>query len=245
MQKSVKENLLAFDSSPAACYNCVMIEKNVKELLDELKCGNCFGEEVTLVAATKTRTADEINAAIAAGITDIGENKVQEFRDKFELVHGASRHFIGHLQTNKVKYLVGRCDLIHSVDRDELGREIACRAQKLGVVQNILIQVNVGCEETKGGYPLSDAFAAFERLSQTSGLRVLGFMAMLPISSDEKLLATLCDEMRALYDRAREVSADIKYLSMGMSGDWRLCLEHGANVIRLGTAIFGERKYVS
>ena len=231
-----------FDSSSAPCYNCRMIKSNVKELLSELKCGNCFGERVTLVAATKTRSADEINAAIEAGITDIGENKVQEFRDKFELVHGASRHFIGHLQTNKVKYLVGKCDLIHSVDRDELAAEIARRAQKLGVVQNILIQVNIGCEETKGGYPLVESFSAFERLKKTDGLRVLGFMAMLPFSSDETLLAKLCDEMRALYEEARKTSKEIKYLSMGMSGDWRLCMEHGANMIRLGTAIFGERK---
>ena len=233
-----------FDSIPAPCYNHGMIENNVKELLAKLKRGNGLGEEVTLVAATKTRTADEINEAIKAGITDIGENKVQEFRDKFELVHGANRHFIGHLQTNKVKYLVGKCFLLHSVDRDELADEIASRAQKLGVTQNILIQVNIGCEETKGGYPLSESFSAFERLGKTEGLRVCGFMAMLPISSDERYLAELCDDMRALYDRARKASADIKYLSMGMSGDWKLCLEHGANMIRLGTAIFGERQYV-
>ena len=233
-----------FDISPVLCYNRGMIEKNVKELLSKLKCGNGFGEEVTLVAATKTRTADEINAAIAAGITDIGENKVQEFRDKFDFVHGARRHFIGHLQTNKVKYLVGKCDLIHSVDRGELAGEIASRATKLGVTQNILIQVNIGNEETKGGYPLSESFSAFERLNKTDGVRVLGFMAMLPISSDETLLKKLCDEMRALYDRARRASGDIKYLSMGMSGDWKLCLERGANMIRLGTAIFGERNYV-
>ena len=233
-----------FDSFPALCYNRHMIESNVKELLTELKEGNCFGESVTLVAATKTRSADEINAAIAAGITDIGENKVQEYRDKFDLVHGANRHFIGHLQTNKVKYLVGRCDLIHSVDRDELANEIAGRAKKLSVTQNILIQVNIGCEDTKGGYPLSEAFSAFERLKSTEGLRVLGFMAMLPLSSDEMLLSRLCDEMRALFDKARKVSADIKYLSMGMSGDWKLCLSRGANMIRLGTAIFGERHYM-
>ena len=221
-----------------------MIEENVQKLLAELKCGNCFGERVTLGAATKTRSAEEINRAIAAGITDIGENKVQEFRDKFESVCGANRHFIGHLQTNKVKYLVGRCALIHSADRDELADEIARRAQKLGAVQNILVQVNIGCEETKGGYPLAESFSAFERLRKTDGLRVLGFMAMLPNSSDEQLLSSLCDQMRALYERAREVDPDVKYLSMGMSGDWRLCLSRGANVIRLGTAIFGERNYL-
>ena len=131
------------------------IAENVKNYLEKIRSGNCFGEKITLVAATKTRTADEINEAIEAGITDIGENKVQEFRDKFDLVHGANRHFIGHLQTNKVKYLIGKTYLYHSVDRDELAEEIAVRSRRAGIVSDILIQVNIGNEESKGGYALS------------------------------------------------------------------------------------------
>lgn len=220
-----------------------MIEENVKALLKELEKGNGFGEKVTLVAATKMRTAEEVNRAINAGITDIGENKVQEFRDKFEAVSGGNRHFIGHLQTNKVKYLIGKTYLYHSVDRDELAEEIAKRSQKAGILSDILVQVNIGNEESKGGYPLSDAFGAYERLAATDGLRVRGFMAMLPLSDDERLLTGLCDDMRALYERAKQGDGNISYLSMGMSGDWKLCLSHGANMIRLGTAIFGERDY--
>ena len=220
-----------------------MIAQNVKTLLNELAAGNCFGEKVTLVAATKTRTPAEINEAIAAGITDVGENTVQEFRDKFDLVKGGNRHFIGHLQTNKVKYLVGKCYLLHSVDRDELAEELSSRCQRAGIVQNILIQINIGSEETKGGYPLEAGYDAYLRLKSKSGLRVKGFMAMLPLSDDETLLGALCDKMRALYDRARAEDGEIEYLSMGMSGDWRLCLTHGANMVRLGTAIFGERDY--
>ncbi len=220
-----------------------MISEHVTTLLGELAGGNVYGEKVTLVAATKTRTPEEINEAIRAGVTDIGENKVQEFRDKYDLVTGANRHFIGHLQTNKIKYLVGKTYLIHSVDRDELAAELAKRCAKAGAVQDILIQINIGCEESKGGYPLGEGFAAYRKLSAEEGLRVRGFMAMLPAAGDERYLGSLCDEMRALYEKARENDKNIAYLSMGMSGDWRLCLAHGANMIRLGTAIFGTRDY--
>lgn len=219
------------------------ISRNVKTLLDELRAGNGYGEPVTLVAATKTRTPEEINEAIAAGITDIGENKVQEFRDKFDAVQGGNRHFIGHLQTNKIKYLVSRTYLIQSLDRDELAEELSKRCQRANVTQDVLIEVNIGCEESKSGYPLQEAWAAYERIRSTQGLRVRGFMAMLPLAGGEEELSALVKEMRALFDRAKAQDENIRWLSMGMSGDWKLCLRHGANMIRLGTAIFGERRY--
>ena len=217
-----------------------MIEENVKSILDELKSGNCFHEKVTLVAATKTRTAAEINRAVRAGVTDIGENRVQEFTAKYDEVQGARRHFIGRLQTNKVKYLIGKTFLIHSVDRPELADTISRLSQKAGIVTDILLEVNLG-EESKGGYPLAQAFEAYEKLKDMAGIRICGFMAMLPLNATESESAKLCDEMRALYDRARERDENIKYLSMGMSSDWKLCINHGANMIRLGTSIFGER----
>ncbi len=220
-----------------------MIEQNVQALLNEISIGNGYGEKITLVAATKTRTADEINRAISAGISDIGENKVQEFRDKFDAVQGGNRHFIGHLQTNKVKYLIGKTYLYHSVDRDELAREIAKRSIQAGIVSDILIQINIGCEESKGGYPLENGFEVYQRLKNTEGLRVKGFMAMLPLSQDQTYLAELSRQMRALYDKAKAEDHKICYLSMGMSSDWQLCLKGGANMIRLGTAIFGQRDY--
>ena len=158
------------------------ISQNVKTLLDELRAGNGYGEPITLVAATKTRTPEEINEAIAAGITDIGENKVQEFRDKFDAVQGGNRHFIGHLQTNKIKYLVGRTYLIQSLDRDELAEELSKRCQRANVTQDVLIEVNIGCEESKSGYPLQEAWAAYERIRATQWLRVRGFMAMIPLA---------------------------------------------------------------
>lgn len=218
-----------------------MIEENVKTILKELEKGNGFSMPVTLVAATKTRTAEEINRAIEAGITDVGENRVQEFTAKYDEVKGARRHFIGRLQTNKVKYLIGKTYLIHSVDRDELAGTIARLSQKAGITTDILLEVNLG-EESKGGYPLPKAFDSYERLKDTAGLRIRGFMAMLPLYADETESGKLCDRMYALFEKAKAQDQNIGFLSMGMSSDWRLCIAHGSNMIRLGTSIFGERK---
>ena len=149
-----------------------MIEKNVTTLLKELESGNSLGERVTLVAATKTRTAAEIAQAINAGVTDVGENKVQEFRDKYDLFQGGNRHFIGRLQTNKVKYLIGKTYLYHSADRDELIEEIATRSVRAGIVSDILIQINAGNEESKGGYPLGQGLETFRKLKTKAGLRI-------------------------------------------------------------------------
>lgn len=205
-----------------------------------MQAGNCFHEPVTLVAATKTRTAEEINRAIEAGVTDIGENRVQEFTAKFDEVQGARRHFIGRLQTNKVKYLIGKTFLIHSVDRDELAETISRLSDKAGITTDILLEVNLG-EDSKGGYPLSEAFGAYERLKDTAGLRIRGFMAMLPLGASESESGILCDQMRVLFEKAKAQDSNIEYLSMGMSSDWQLCLNRGSNMIRLGTSIFGER----
>ncbi len=212
-----------------------------ENILQKVGKGNAFGEKVTLVAATKTRTAEEINRAIAAGVGDIGENKVQEFCAKYDLVQGARRHFIGRLQRNKVKYLIGKTFLVQSVDRDELADEIARLSEKAGISSDVLIEINVGQEASKGGYPLSEGMMALKRLSRMPALRVKGFMAMLPPTDDGEMLVPLCKQMRTLFEQARGDFQGIEYLSMGMSGDWELCIEHGSNMVRLGTALFGTR----
>lgn len=217
--------------------------KNVRAIKAELSKGNSYGEPVTLVAAIKTQTAETINAAILAGVDAVAENKPQEFRDKNDLLLPCPRHFIGHLQTNKVKYLIGKVELFHSCDRDSLAEEIARLSVKNGLVSSVLIQINIGNEETKGGYAYESAKETFERLNQMQGLRVKGFMAMLPESEDEALLRGLTRKMRALYDWAKTQSGDVEYLSMGMSGDYRLCVEEGSNTVRLGSTIFGARQY--
>ena len=220
-----------------------MIEENVKKLLAETG-ENPFGEKVTLVAAVKTQTVEDINRAIAAGITDIGDNHVQEFRDKYDGITGnPNRHFIGHLQTNKVKYLIGRTYLYQSVDRLELAEEISKRSERAGVVSDCLIQINIGNEETKGGFEYDEGLAAYQKISAMPALKIKGLMAMLPFSDDVELLRTLAKKMRALFEKLRDKDENIRYLSMGMSGDWKLCVECGSNMVRLGTSIFGARHY--
>ncbi len=220
-----------------------MIEENVKKLLGEID-KNPFGEKVTLVAAVKTQTVDDINKAIAEGIRDIGDNHVQEFKDKYDGITGnPNRHFIGHLQTNKVKYLIGKTYLYQSVDRFELAEEISKRSERAGVTSDCLIQINIGNEETKGGFEYDDAAAAYLKVKTMPALRVKGLMAMLPFTDDEDVLRPLAKKMRELFERLREKDSDIEFLSMGMSGDWKLCVECGSNMVRLGTSIFGARHY--
>ena len=220
-----------------------MIKERVEKIKAELAGGNPFGEKVFLVAATKMQTAEDINLAIAAGVDAVAENKVQEFREKTALLSPCPQHFIGHLQTNKVKYLVGKIDLFHSVDRDALADELASQSVKKGVVSSILIQVNIGDEESKGGYAYDEAYEVALRLAKTAGLKVKGLMAMLPDSEDEALLRALAKKMRALYEKVKDAVEGVEYLSMGMSGDYALCVECGSNMIRVGSTIFGRRVY--
>lgn len=221
-----------------------MIENNVKNLLKNLTLTNPFGERVTLVAAVKLQSPDDINAAIAAGITDIGDNHVQEFRDKFDEIRGEpKRHFIGRLQTNKVKYLVGKVDLYHSVDRLNLAQVLSEKSEKAEVISNVLLQVNIGNEESKGGFSLDEIDAAYAIIRALPAIKVTGLMAMLPDTDDKKLLYSLAEKMRQKYDYFRERDENFIHLSMGMSGDYELCISAGSNMIRLGTAIFGNRNY--
>lgn len=221
-----------------------MIEENVRNLLAEIPKVNAFGEPVTLVAAVKTQTPEDINRAIYAGITDIGDNHVQEFKDKFDAITGfPKRHFIGHLQTNKVKYLIGKVDLYHSVDRLNLAEEISRRSANADVISEILVQINIGNEESKGGFELSRAAEACAAVAAMPNLKLRGLMAMLPLTDDRAELRRLALLMRKAFDQLRPAYPWFDTLSMGMSGDWKLCVECGSNMVRVGTAIFGKRKY--
>lgn len=221
-----------------------MLKDNVLKILGEIRGGNDRGEEITLVAATKTQSAETINAAIAAGIKVVAENKVQEFREKTELLSPCRQHFIGHLQTNKVKYLVGKVELIHSVDSVNLAAAINEYAAKKGVKQDILIEINVGGETTKSGFAPQDAINAVKEISDKyKNVCVKGLMAMMPISDDKDYLAELFDKMRALYDELKNEGYPFTLLSMGMSEDYKTAIAHGSNCIRLGTALFGKRNY--
>lgn len=220
-----------------------MIEENVKNLLAQLPEFNPFGEKVTLVGAVKLQAPESINRAICAGLRDIGDNHVQEFKEKYALIQGNPvRHFIGHLQTNKVKYLLGKVDLYHSLDRYALAEELSKRGEKAGVVSNVLIQINIGNEESKSGFDLSETGQAYAKIKAMPALKIKGLMAMLPDTDDIKELERLAKLMRAKYDELRATDPEIEYLSMGMSGDYKLCIDCGSNMIRLGTAIFGHRR---
>ena len=221
----------------------LQIKDRVEEIKKELQAGNVYGESVLLVAATKMQTVEAINCAIEAGVDAVAENKPQEFRDKHEGLLPCPKHFIGHLQTNKVKYLLGKIDLYHSCDRDDLANELAKQSVAKGITSNVLLQINIGQEASKGGYDYACAKEIFVRLSNTEGLCVKGFMAMLPAGEDEAVLRALTRKMRSLYEWAKEQSSSVEYLSMGMSGDYRLCIEEGSNVVRLGSTIFGAREY--
>ena len=219
------------------------ITQNVQRIKLEIENGNAYGEKVLLCAATKMQSAEDINFAIQAGVDAVAENKPQEFRDKNEQLLSCPRHFIGHLQTNKIKYLIGKIDLYHSCDRDDLAQELAKVSVAKNLTSNVLIQVNIGEENSKSGYAYEAAKEAFSRLSQTQGLRVKGFMAMLPEEGTEEYKRSLVRKMRDLFDWAKTLSCDVEYLSMGMSGDYALCVAEGANIIRVGSTIFGKRDY--
>lgn len=219
-----------------------MIEENLKKLLEELPQTNPFGEKITLVGAVKLQPPEAINRAICGGLRDIGDNHVQEFKEKYDLIEGNPvRHFIGHLQTNKVKYLIGKVDLYHSLDRYALAEELSVRGERAGVISNVLIQINIGNEESKSGFDLSEATEAYRKIKAMPALKVKGLMAMLPDIDDCAELERLAKLMRAKFDELKAADPDIVHLSMGMSGDYRLCIECGSNMIRLGTAIFGQR----
>ena len=202
--------------------------------------------DVLLVAVTKTHPPEMINEAIKAGVTDIGENKPQEIRDKYDDVLKVNWHMIGHLQTNKVKYVVGRCVLIHSVDSVKLAEEIDRQARKIGIVQDILIEVNISGEETKSGINPEEIYEMLDIVKDFQNIRVRGLMTIAP-KTDNSITSKLhFDNIHKLFVDIRRKKYDnisMDYLSMGMSGDYEQAIECGANIVRVGSAIFGARDY--
>lgn len=202
---------------------------------------------VTLLAATKTQSSDTIRAAIAAGITLCGENRVQELTAHLadNAYEGAQIHFIGHLQTNKVKYVVGRVTLIHSVSSEKLLRAIAAQADKAGVVQDILLEINLAGEASKSGFPPAEAFDAARLAAQLKGVHLRGLMCIPPISTHPGENLHFFEALRQLaVDIRREIGdnkIDMDVLSMGMSGDYRDAVAAGSTCIRVGSALFGPR----
>ena len=205
------------------------------------------GQEITLVGASKMNDAAACREAIAAGIDVLGENRVQEMTQKLaeNAYDGAPLHFIGHLQRNKVKQVVGKAALIQSVSSLALLDEIEKVADKLGIVQDILLEVNIGGEEAKSGFAPQELEDAARYAQKLGHVRVLGLMTIPPVENELRGNLPFFEKMRALYVDINQNIYDnkLKYLSMGMSGDFAEAIEAGSNMVRVGTAIFGARNY--
>ena len=203
-------------------------------------------EDIILLAATKTVDADTINYAISKGIDYIGENKVQELLSKIDDIVPCHRHFIGHLQTNKVKDIIDKVEMIQSVDSLKLAKEISKQAVKYNLQMEILLEVNIGDEDSKWGFKPQDTENAVREIAKLPNLKIKGLMAIPPICED-------AEENRPYFQKMKKLFVDIgaknidnssmDILSMGMSDDFDIAVEEGANLVRVGTALFGRRIY--
>ncbi len=216
------------------------IKENIGQIKGNIqaacKRSNRNPEDITLVAATKTRTADEIRQAVQCGITIIGENIVQEAEAKFSQLPDVEKHFIGHLQTNKVRKAVELFSCIQSVDSLKLAKDIDKKALDAGKVMPVMIEVNTAKEESKFGIGIEEAEEFYHQLLKLTNLRVIGIMSVLPDIEPE--------QTRPYFRQLKAVrqKLGLKYLSAGMSNDYIIAIEESANMVRLGTAIFGPRR---
>lgn len=204
-------------------------------------------EEVLLVAVSKTKPVEMIEEIMAAGIVDFGENKPQELRDKYEVLpKNLHFHMIGHLQTNKIKYVIDRAVLIHSIDSIRLAEAVNAEAKKHDRIMPVLVEVNVAQEESKSGFLVEETEEAIREIAKLSNIRVEGLMTIAPFVEN-------AEENRQYFVKLRKLSVDIAaknidnvtmhHLSMGMTGDYEVAIEEGATMVRVGTGIFGERNY--
>jgi hypothetical protein len=219
----------------------MLVTENITSVLNEL--GN-----TKLICVTKTVGTERINEAIKAGATIIGENRVQEFEEKADSLLPCEKHMIGHLQTNKVKKAVEYFDVIQSVDSLKVAQEIDKRAEAIDKIQEIFLQVNIGNEPQKHGFKLEELRPEINEIALLKNVRVTGMMCIPPYVSPEHARSYF-KEMKALFDEIKIETqekfdnVDLKELSMGMSGDYRVAIEEGATMVRIGSAIFGDRKY--
>jgi pyridoxal phosphate enzyme (YggS family) len=218
-----------------------MIKENLKKILEELP------EGVKLVGAAKTRTPDEVLEAIDAGLKIIGENYVQEAEKAFEAVGAKVRwHLIGHLQSNKAKKAVKIFDVIETVDSMKLARAIDKACQNMGKVMQVLIEVNSGEEPQKAGVMPEDGISLVRDMSELKNIKIMGLMTMGPFAGDPEDARPYFHKTRKLFEEIKALNlpgVEMKYLSMGMSNSYRVALEEGANMVRIGTKLFGERVY--
>lgn len=227
------------------------IQVNINDIRKEISqiCQNCGRnpEDITLIAVTKTIDPDRINYAVECGASDLGENKVQEIMDKYDNISkNVKWHLIGHLQSNKVKYIIDKVELIHSVDSFKLAEEISKRAEKHNLKKDVLVQINVAKEDTKFGIDIEAAVDFVKSISGLDNICIKGLMTIAPYDENPELVRPVFRQLKEKFDELAQMNlpnTDMKYLSMGMSNDYPVAIEEGANMIRIGTAIFGKRNY--
>jgi len=204
--------------------------------------------EVQLIAVSKTVEADVMNASIDAGVTDLGESKVQEIRRKYDDVKDAKWHLIGHLQTNKVKYIIDKVDLIHSVDSLKLAEAISKKAEAHNKNMSILLQVDMAKEASKFGMASEDVISLIENILMLPNLIVEGLMFIAPFATDSEEVRIYFKNMKRLFDEIQESMSHeqlkMKHLSMGMTNDFEVAIEEGATLLRVGTGVYGKRDYI-
>ncbi len=218
-----------------------MIEENVKKILGELP------EGVQLVGAAKTRTPEEILEAVEAGLEIIGENYVQEAERAFQVIGDRAKwHMIGYLQRNKAKKAVKVFDVIETVDSMKLAKEIDKSCEKIGKVMSVLIEINSGEESQKAGILPEEAIPLIQEMSALKNIKIVGLMTMGPFAGNPEDSRPFFKKTREIFERLKErglPGVEMKVLSMGMSNSYQVAIEEGANLVRLGTKIFGERHY--
>ncbi len=220
----------------------MFIYHNFKDITEELPTG------VTLVAVSKTKPVADIREAYEQGHRDFGENKVQEMVDKQEQLPGDIRwHMIGHVQSNKIKYMASFVTLIHGVDKFSTLKEIDKQAKKHDRVIDCLLQVRIAREETKFGLSFEQTrdLIESEELKQLEHVRIIGLMGMATFTEDKDLISSEFQGLHLFFEEMNSRGHDLKVLSMGMSGDYKIALKHGSNMVRIGSALFGERNYIA
>jgi len=227
------------------------LKENIRKVFENIERAAAISgrkaDDIIMVAATKTVDAGRINEAINFGVKHIGENRVQEFCDKYEdITEDVTHHFIGHLQTNKVKYLVPKISLIHSVESERLLDEIDRLSKKHSVVSQVLLEINASLEDTKFGIDFSEAEEIIRNNEKRENCFIKGLMTIGPNHKGEAEVRDAFKKMKNLFDELslkQYEKTEMKYLSMGMSGDYEIAIEEGSNIVRVGRAIFGERIY--
>lgn len=226
------------------------IEQNITDILKNIEVSakkvNKSLEDITVIAVTKTVDSDRALQAFEAGLNNLGENRVQEFVKKYEIMkdYHIDWHIIGHLQKNKVKYIIGKVKLIHSLESLSLAEEIDKRSKQHEIVTDVLVELNIAEEDSKFGINKDNLIDFIKSLEVFENIRIVGLMTVAPYTENKEEVRWVFRKMKQLYDKVSNMifkNVDMKFLSMGMTNDYDVAIEEGANIIRIGTAIFGSR----